>query len=312
MTKKHCEKVEDLHFPVLLAELVWGIEIFTAEQNVIIDCTIWLGWHASHIIEKLNKWDIFVWFDADIENLKLAKQRLEKINTEVEKIYINSNFVNLKQELEKRWINEFTWIYYDLGISSVHIDDESRWFSFMRDWPLDMRFDRTGWSNARYVVNKYSKEKLEEIFREYWEERFSKMIANNIIEYRNKKEITTTGELSEIIWWDIKTKSRIFQAIRIEVNNELKNIEISINDAIRLLKTWWSIFVISFHSLEDRIIKNIFKRESKNCICEDMICSCNHTKSLKILSKKPIIPTWKEIKINTRSRSAKARLAIKI
>jgi len=227
-----CEKVEDLHISVLLDELVWAIKVHPDRKNIIVDCTLGLAGHACKMIEKMNSGDTFIGFDADENNLKLAKERIEKSNkNKIEVILIHSNFLNLKEWLLEHWITSITGIYYDLWLSSVHIDNPARWFSFQNDGPLDMRFD---------------------------------------------------------------------------------NLEISLHDAIELLETDGNIFAISFHSLEDRIVKQKFKRESKDCICRDIICSCGHTKSLKILTKKPILPTEEEQKQNSRSRSAKARHAKKI
>jgi len=308
------ENIESRHISVLLNELVENINIKKYEKNIIVDCTLWMWWHASKIIDKMNHWDLFIWFDADIQNLKLAKIRLDKINKDnkVELILINSNFVNLKDELEKRWIKKITWIYYDLWLSSLHLDEADRWFSFMLDWPLDMRLDKTKWKTAADIVNWYTTAELREIFIKYWEEPGANKISARIVEARKNKKFKTTLELSEVISWIPKTKSRIFQAIRIEVNHELKNLEKSLEDAIALLEKNWKIFVISFHSLEDRITKHILKKETKDCICRDIICSCGHTKCLKLLTKKPILPTENEIKQNPRSRSAKARCAEKI
>lgn len=308
------KNIESRHISVLLHELVDSIDIKNDNKNIIVDCTLWMWWHASKIIEKMNNWDTFVWFDADIKNLKLAEERLNKINKDnkVEIILINSNFINLKKELIKRGIDKITWIYYDLWLSSLHLDEAERWFSFMLKWPLDMRLDKTKWKTAADIVNGYTQSELREIFMKYWEEPWSNKISAKIVEERRKNKFKTTTQLSEIIPGWPKTKSRIFQAIRIEVNQELKAIEKSIEDAIKLLEKNWKIFVISFHSLEDRITKHILKKETKDCICTDLICSCGHKKSLKVLTKKPIIPSDEEIKENPRSRSAKARCAIKI
>lgn len=308
------KNIESKHISVLLNELVDSIDIKNNKKNIIVDMTLGMWWHASKIIEKMNKWDIFIWFDADIKNLELAKIRLNKINTEnkVELFFINSNFVNLKKELSNIWIDKITWIYYDLWLSSLHLDEADRWFSFMLEWPLDMRLDKTKWKTAADIVNGYSQSELREIFLKYWEEPWSNKISAKIVETRKNKKFKTTTDLSNIIPGLPKVKSRIFQAIRIEVNEELKNLEESLNDAIELLNKWWKIFVISFHSLEDRITKNIFKNETRDCICNDLICSCLHKKTLKILTKKPITPTELEIKNNSRSRSAKARCAEKI
>lgn len=320
---------EEKHISVLLNELVENIDIFENKKNIIVDTTLWMAGHAKKIIEKLYIWDIFIWFDADARNLVLAKEILEnyfedKINIvfaknfvddKINVILINSNFLNLISELEKRDIKNITWIYYDLWISSLHVDENERWFSFKNNWPLDMRFDNTKWKNAADIINSYTQSELRRIFIEYGEESNSNKIANKIIETRKIKKITTTKELAILIDETAnfpKTKTRIFQALRIEVNKELENIEKSIKDAIKILEKNWKIFVISFHSLEDRIIKQIFKIETKDCICKDIICTCKHKKSLKILYKKPILPTKNEIENNHRSRSAKARCAIKI
>ena len=305
----------DLHKSVLLKELSTSIKIFDGKKNIIVDATLWLAGHAKEIINRLNPWDIFIWFDADIENLNLARKRLEDVNPEIKIILINSNFLNLKNELEKRWIEKITWIYYDLGISSMHIDSWDRGFSFKLDGPLDMRFDKSKWKTASGIVNSYKKEDLRKIFLEYWEEPFCNKIAEEIVKARKIKKFETTKELSDLIWKVSKfqkSKNRIFQALRIEVNNELDNIKISLQDAINLLDEQWIIFVISFHSLEDRIVKNLFKKETKDCICSDLICSCGHKKTLKKLNKKPILPSPQEIEENPRSRSAKARMAEKL
>lgn len=308
------KEIEKKHISVLLNELVEAIEIKSDKKNIIVDATLGMWWHASKIIEKMNTWDTFVWFDADIKNLDLARIRLEEINKnkKINLYLINSNFWNLKEELEKIWIKEITWIYYDLWLSSLHLDEADRWFSFMLNGPLDMRLDKTRWKTAADIVNSYKDSELRDIFLKYWEEPQSNKIAKKIVELRRKKRFETTSDLSEIITWWTKAKSRIFQAIRIEVNWELEMLEKSLKDSIKLLKKDWIVFVISFHSLEDRITKNIFRDETRDCICDDIICSCGHKKSLKVLSKKPILPTDEEIKINSRSRSAKARVAKKI
>jgi len=322
-------QIEKKHISVLMDELISNIKVFKEKQNIIVDCTLWLAWHASEIIKKLNNWDIFIWFDADIRNLVLAKTRLEslenifiqdnesiEIKSDKKNIFlINSNFLYLKIKLKEIWIEKITGIYYDLGISSAHIDEPERWFSFRFDWPLDMRFDINSGFTAWSILNSYNEKELENIFKNYWEDSLSDKIAKAIIQTRKKTSYKTTFDLAKTIASinnHPKTMTRIFQALRIEVNSELENMEISIKDAISLLEKQWIIFIISFHSLEDRIVKNIFKIESKNCICDDLICSCNHKKTLKILTKKPILPTQYEIKHNSRSRSAKARVWEKI
>lgn len=311
------ENIADKHISVLYEELIWSIEIFNNKQNIVVDCTLGMWGHAAGIIQKMNPWDIFIGFDADTRNLKLARERLESINSDnkVELILINSNFVNLKQELAERNIFEITGIYYDLWLSSLHIDEADRWFSFRANGPLDMRFDATSWKPASFIVNVYRKDQLIDIFKTYWEEPLAEKIAQAISHQRKKKTFETTDDLVEIIETISKhprVKTRIFQALRIETNKELDFAETSIQDSLDLLTKGGKIFVISFHSLEDRLVKQIFKKETKDCICDDLICSCGHKKSLKVLTKKPILPTPEEIKQNSRSRSAKARLAEKI
>lgn len=314
MTKIECKKNEEKHISVLLNELVDSIEVFDDKQNIIVDMTLGMWWHAKKVIEKMNPKDIFIWFDADKQNLEEAKNNLEETIKEkwINSFFINSNFGNIKLELEKINIKKITWIYFDLWLSSLHLDESDRWFSFMLDWPLDMRLDKSYWKTAADIINWYKQDELREIFIKYWEEPGSNKISARIVEQRRKQKFKTTTELSEIIPGWPKTKARIFQALRIEVNKELENIEKALNDAISLIIKWWKIFVISFHSLEDRITKQIFKKESRDCYCKDIICSCKHTKQVKILTKKPIIPTEEEIKVNPRSRSAKARIAEKI
>lgn len=305
------------HISVLLHELVESIEIFKNKKNIIVDCTLGMWGHASKMIEKMNPGDTFIWFDADIRNLKLARARLEEVNKDnkVELLLINSNFVNLKSELSERWIDEITWIYYDLWLSSLHVDEADRWFSFRENGPLDMRFDATSGKPASFIINVYRKEQLVDIFRNYWEESQAEAIAKVICNNRKKEKFETTHDLVaaiEEVTSHPKVKTRIFQALRIETNKELDFAETSIADAITLLCKQWKIFIISFHSLEDRLVKQVFKKETRDCICDDLICSCHHEKSLKILTKKPILPSEEEIKNNSRSRSAKARLAEKI
>ena len=348
-----CKKIDNLimekrHIPVLLKELLRSIKIKKVKKNIIVDCTLWIAGHAIEIIKKMNPGDKFIWFEIDIKNLFLAKKRLKErfweniffcnsglnskslekneFNTKKDSklsskrdtskiniVLLNTNFVNLKDRLKELKIEKITSIYYDLWLSSLHLDEASRWFSFMLNWPLDMRLDKTRWITAAKIVNSYSQSELKKIFLNYWEEIWANKIAANIVKIRKvKKKFETTLELANIIPWWPKTKSRIFQAIRIETNKELENLEKSLKNAIELLEKDWKIFVISFHSLEDRIVKSTFKKEAKDCICSDLICSCKHKKSLHIITKKPIIPTDEEIKNNSRSRSAKAREAKKI
>lgn len=311
------KSIEERHISVLLHELVDSIKIFEDKKNIIVDCTLWMAGHASKMIEKMNPGDTFIWFDADERNLKLATQRLNEVNKDnkVEIILIHSNFVHLHEALAERGIHEVTGIYYDLWLSSLHVDEADRWFSFREEWPLDMRFDASSWKPASFITNVYRKEQIVDILRNYWEEPQAEAIAKAIINRRKQKPLETTTDLTEVIETvskHPKVKTRVYQALRIETNHELDYAKQSIENAIKLLCSGGHIFVISFHSLEDRLTKQIMKKETRDCICSDLICSCLHKKSIKILTKKPILPTDEEIKQNPRSRSAKARLAVKL
>lgn len=315
------KKDDNIHTSVLLQELVESIEIHADKKNIIVDCTLGLAGHASEIVKKMNPGDIFVWFDADERNLTLAKQKLKQTQIEtkspsVDIVLIHSNFGNLQEKLTEHNIDNITGIYYDLWVSSLHFDEAERWFSFRMEGPLDMRFDTSVWKSAADIINFSEEKDIYQILKEYWEEPHARKIAARIIPARKKRKFQTTKDLTDFLDTEInshiKTKMRVFQALRIEVNKELEVLEKSLQEAIGLLEKWGHIFAISFHSLEDRIVKQTFKKETRDCICSDIICSCWHKKSLKILTKKPILPTTEEQKENPRSRSAKARLAEKI
>jgi len=313
------------HISVLYNELINSVNI-TKSENMIVDCTLWMAGHFIWVAKKLNFWDTIIWFDADIKNLELAKIRITeeleniefienismKNKNKINIILINSNFWNLKTELNNIWVEEITGIYYDLGLSSLHLDEAERWFSFMNEGPLDMRLDKSSWITAKQIINSYTASELREVFMKYWESSQSNKLSHKIVDLRKQKKFNTTFDLAEIIPGPPKEKAKIFQALRIETNKELEVLENSLKQAIELLKSKWIIFVISFHSLEDRVIKQILKKETRDCICSDIVCSCNHKKSLKLLQKKPILPSKEEISQNSRSRSAKARSAQKL
>ncbi len=306
----------NIHTSVLLNELVDSIIIHSHKKNIIVDCTLWLGWHASKVIQKMHPNDIFIGFDADQRNLELARKKLYELKTQTKIVLIHSNFENLTEKLQEHNIHSITGIYYDLGVSSLHFDEAERWFSLRLEGPLDMRFDTRQKKRASDVLNFYEEKDLFRILKEYGEEPHARKIASKVISQRKKQKFATTWDLCTFLENEInshiKTKMRVFQALRIEVNGELDTLKKSLSEAINLLESGANIFVISFHSLEDRIVKQSFKRESKDCICSDIICTCHHTKTLKLLTKKPILPKEEEQKNNPRSRSAKARLAQKI
>ena len=302
-----------MHYSVLLNEAIEGLEI--KENGLYVDCTLGYAGHSSEILKRLKTGKLFA-FDADSEAINYSNEVLSKISSNYE--IIHSNFVNLKQELETRNITKVDGILFDLGVSSPQIDNPKRGFSFMNDGPLDMRMNENSLKTAKDVVNNYSKEELANIFFTYGEEKMSKIIASNIVSKRKEKEINTTKELVEIIIQSVGAKyfnkehpeRKIFQAIRIEVNDELKVLESALNDAIELLNKKGRIVVITFHSLEDRIVKQIFKKKSEiNELVKGLPeIPKEYQPTIKLINKKPIIPSDKELKENSRSISAKIRI----
>ena len=252
------------HISVLLEESISSLNL--NESSIIVDCTLGYGGHSSNILARIKKGFLFA-FDQDSEAIRHSTDRLNAIGTNF--TIIKSNFVNLKEELTKRGVSEVDGFLFDLGVSSPQLDDASRGFSFHEDARLDMRMDKENKLSAYEVVKEYSKERLAEIFYKYGEDKFARNIAKKIVEYREEKPIETTLELVEIIKTAVPMKFRkdkhparqIFQAIRIEVNHELDVIEPAIEQALSLLKVGGRVSVITFHSLEDRLVKNIFKEK---------------------------------------------------
>jgi len=303
------------HISVLYQEFLEYFPISTEKQNVIVDATLGMGWHARGILSQMKKGDIFIGFDADIRNLSRVQPVLENEFSQkgIQLHFIRDNFVHMKSRLEEKGIHAITGIYYDLWLSSLHVDEGERGFSFRYDAPLDMRFDTSLPLRASDVVNTYSQKQLQDIFQKYGEDPQSAKISHIIVEKRHSGKILTTKQLSEIIETVSpfpKTKMRIFQALRIEVNSELHNLETSLLHAIDMLQSEGHIFVISFHSLEDRIVKHILREEKKKQ--QKDIFGNTPQKQLQLLTKKPLIPTTEEIQKNPRSKSAKARCAKKI
>ncbi|ABP66531.1 S-adenosyl-methyltransferase MraW [Caldicellulosiruptor saccharolyticus DSM 8903] len=304
------------HIPVLLEEST--SYLVTKPDGIYVDATFGLGGHSKKILEKLSSNGFLVAIDKDEEAIELGKEKFKKCNNI--KI-VHSPFSRLDEVLNFLKIDKIDGILFDLGVSSLQLDKPERGFSYNSDSFLDMRMDKTSKLTAYDVVNKYSEKELERIIREYGEERYAKKIAKEIVKRREQKPITTTKELNDLINSVVprpkdgsNPAKRTFQAIRIEVNGELEEIKVALEKSIRFLKSGGRICVISFHSLEDRIVKEFFKYHSLECICpKDIpVCVCGKKKELNILTKKPITPTKEEIERNKRSHSAKLRVAEKI
>lgn len=309
--------MEYSHKTVLLYETVDSLNI--KDGNAYVDATFGGGGHSRYILSKSENINLYV-FDQDEEAIKNGvKNFSQKDNIH----FINTNFVNLKSALYERNITKIDGLIADLGVSSYQLDNAERGFSYMSDAPLDMRMDKSSNLTAYDVVNNYSEDELSNIIRMYGEENWAGKIAKVIVDRRMQKSIDTTLELVDIIEKAIPKKlrdknkhpaKRTFQAIRIEVNNEIKILEKFLQDAFELLSIGGRLSIITFHSLEDRAVKNIFKDLVGGCICpkEFPVCMCNKKEEAKIITKKPIIPTEEELKENPRSRSAKLRVIEKI
>lgn len=310
--------MEFKHVSVLLNECIEGLKI--KENGIYVDCTLGGAGHSSHIIEKLSNEGLLIGIDQDTEALKAASEKLGKYEN---KKLVHNNFYNIKSILEDLDVEKVDGILMDLGVSSYQLDNPERGFSYMNDAELDMRMDRDNSLSAYDVVNSYSEEELARIIREYGEEKFAKRIANFIVNARKEKAVETTFELVEIIKKAIPAKARregphpakrTFQAIRIEVNRELSIIEQTILDGVEKLNKGGRMAIITFHSLEDRIVKNTFRTLQNPCTCprEFPICICNKKPVVKLINNKPIEASAEELEYNPRSRSAKLRILEKI
>ena len=305
------------HYSVLLKEAIEGLNI--KEDGVYVDATLGYAGHSKEILEKCKKGYLFA-FDEDEEAIKYSSDLLHKTSGNF-KIF-NENFVNMKKVLNNENISKVDGIIFDLGFSSPQIDNEDRGFSFMVSGPLDMRMNQHKDLTAKKVVNEYEEDDLTKIFYEYGEEKMSKRIASIICKERKEKEIKTTDELVEIIkkatganyFFKNHPERQIFQAIRIEVNHELEVLEKVLPDAINLLNKGGRICVITFHSLEDKIVKKIFKKYSE--IDDKLrglpIVPDEYKPLIKIINHKPILASEEELKENSRSHSAKLRIVERI
>ncbi len=302
------------HVTVLLNETVDSINV--EKGGIYADFTLGGGGHTSLILERGGR---VIGIDRDITAINNAKERFEGENFTP----VHDNFSNIKEIAQNLGIEAFDGIIADLGVSSPQLDDAHRGFSYMQDAPLDMRMDNRDSLTAKEIVNSYSSEELFRIISTYGEERWASRIVDFIIEAREKKEIETTFELVDIIKAAIPLSARkdgphpakrTFQAIRIEVNGELKILEQAVRDGAGLLKKGGRMGIITFHSLEDRIIKNTFASLEKGCTCpkDFPVCVCGNKPVVKSISRKPLVPSDKELEENPRSRSSKLRVIEKI
>ncbi|MDO5708028.1 MAG: 16S rRNA (cytosine(1402)-N(4))-methyltransferase RsmH [Andreesenia angusta] len=306
------------HISVMLEECIDGLNI--KPDGIYVDGTMGGAGHSLEIVKKLDN-GILVGIDQDRAAIEKATNVLRDYD---DKVYIvRNNFKNIRNILFDLNIEGIDGFLLDLGVSSHQLDTDDRGFSYKKDSKLDMRMDKNNPLTAWHIVNNYSKDDLFKIIKDYGEERWAKRIAEFIIRERAKNRIDTTTDLVKVIKMAIPAAKRregphparrTFQALRIEVNNELGIIEDSIKDAVKCMKKGGRICIISFHSLEDRIVKETFKELNSDCICpkEIPICVCDKRREIKIINKKPIIPSDEEIAVNPRSRSAKLRIAERI
>lgn len=305
--------MEFKHYTVMKNEAVDALEC--SDGKIYVDCTLGGGGHSGLILERISPNGRLIAFDVDEDAISAASQRLKDYKNLT---IVKDSYINIKKVLQNLGIEKITGgVLFDLGASYHQFNKGERGFSFSKEAPLDMRFNQDAEFSAYDVVNTYSEADLVKIFSEYGEERFSKRIAHAIVEKRRVKPIKLTTELADLIVdctprvkSSIHPATRVFQAIRIEVNQELQNVKNTLNDVLDLLDVGAIISVISFHSLEDRIVKNLFKYHSARCHCEknQMICTCPPPK-LELVNKKPLTATEQEIRENPPSRSAKLRIA---
>ena len=312
------EKIEFKHYSVLLNECIEGLDI--DPNGIYVDGTAGGGGHSYAIASRLMGGRLIA-IDQDEAAIAAAGERLAPLGERA--TVVRSNFCEIAKVCRELGIEEIDGLLLDLGVSSYQLDTPERGFSYNSDAPLDMRMDKRKALSAYEVVNGYSEEKLKKIFYEYGEERYSAAIAAAIVRKRQIKPIESTAELSDIIKYAIPPAARegghhpakrTFQAIRIEVNSELDVIEPAIRHAVSMLRRGGRIAIITFHSLEDRIVKQTFADLAKGCVCpRDLpVCVCGRKPVLKQVNKKPILPSGKELEENPRSRSAKLRVAVKL
>ena len=306
------------HVPVMAQEV--AVYLVTEKAGVYLDCTIFAGGHAKKILEATSPHGRLIGIDIDPQAIELAKENLSSYKDRIS--LVHGNFADLGQILSQRGVSEVDGVLLDLGVSSLQFDTPDRGFSFRHCGRLDMRMNKTAGQPISDDLNKKSADELAEIIRNFGEERWAKRIADGIVMTRKKTPLKTTTQLAEIIrksvpvryYGNIHPATRTFQALRIYKNRELENLESGLEQAVPSLKSGGRICVISFHSLEDRIVKHTFRDMERGCICPPRtpICVCGRKPTLKVLTKRPVIPQGEEIRANPRSRSAKLRVAAKL
>ena len=312
------EKIEFNHVSVLLNECIENLNI--KPDGIYVDGTMGGAGHGLEIVKKLSSKGMLIGIDRDEEALAVAKERLKDFSNVK---YVHDNHDNIDEIIKNLNLKGVDGILLDLGVSSYQIDEKTRGFTYMNDGPLDMRMDKSQELTAEYIVNNYKEQELARIIFEYGEEKFSRKIAKNICEYRSNKKIETTSELVKIIEKSIPGKfreknshpaKRTIQAIRIEVNNEIEPLYNTVKNSINALNSKGRLCVITFHSLEDRMVKKAYVDAEGKCTCPKDLpyCVCGNVSLGKIINKKPILPTEKEMQENSRSRSAKLRVFEKI
>lgn len=302
------------HIPVIATETIENLNIKPC--GIYVDLTLGKGGHSKMILDKLSSKGILIAVDQDKEAIEAAKENLKDYSNV---IFVNSNFERFDELLDELGYDYIDGALMDIGVSSYQIDNAERGFSYMKDGPLDMRMNRENELTAEKIVNEYSQDELEKIFFEYGEERFSRLIAKNIVKDRQDAKIDTTFKLRNIVMKSIKStdthpEKRVFQALRIEVNRELEVLENTIDKVVDRLNIGGRLAIITFHSLEDRIVKNKFKDLATACICppEFPVCVCNHKAKVKVVTRKPITASKKELKENSRAKPAKLRVCQRI
>lgn len=311
--------MEFKHISVLLKESINGLNI--NPQGIYVDCTLGGAGHSTEILRRLGPGGRLIGLDQDPAAIANAEQRLQRFAGRFQAV--RANFVGIKQVLAELGISTVDGVLFDLGVSSYQLDTPERGFSYMHDAELDMRMDPDQPTSAKELVNDLSEEELTNIIRKYGEERWAKRIASFIVRERQRRPITTTGQLVEIIKAAVPANARregphpakrTFQALRIAVNNELGILKGAIQGAVQVLKPGGRICVITFHSLEDRIIKDTFKELANPCTCPPSfpVCNCGKQPQVKIITNKPIEPGAEELAYNPRARSAKLRIAEKL